>query len=384
MLSRSRALLIVGTFMALAVPLPAQAAETSNSEFVIIPEGDVLEDDLYAGAIKVSVEGTIDGDLIAFAGEEVVINGAVTGSVLALAPTVTVNGTVGGSVRMSGATLIVDGEVKRDIVASAYSVDLGPDSLVGGEVIVWAVRVSALGTIENDLSAAQRSLELAGSIGGDVDVTVSRLEVTGPLQVAGDLGYRSSVEAEGLENAEVGGTVVRKDPLPPNIRVRALGLLGRFLVIIFLTVVALAVAWGWPERTERAIDTATGETFRSWGTGALILSSPLLIAALAGLVVAFAPASASFPLLAILVPMVIAAFGVAVALAVVAGVPAAGALGSALFSKLDLNGAVLAGSAIVGLVWLLPIIGWVVPVVTAPLGLGAWIRGRSPSEVTQA
>ena len=75
MLSRSRALflVLVASGVLVVSALPAVGAETANSEFVIIREDDVLEDDLYAGAIKVVIEGVVDGDLIAFAGEEVVI-----------------------------------------------------------------------------------------------------------------------------------------------------------------------------------------------------------------------------------------------------------------------------------------------------------------------
>jgi len=380
MLSRSRALLLALTFLALAVPLPASAAETSNSEFVIIRTEDVLSDDLYAGAIKVTVEGTIDGDLIAFAAEEVIVNGSVTGSVFAMAPTVEINGSVGGSVRMAGGSLSVRGEVGRDVVASAFNVNLSSSSTVSGEVIVWALKLEALGAIDGDLGGGQRTLNLAGSIGGDVDVTAGRVVVVDALTVGGDLDYRSSREAEGLEMAEVTGTVVHKTPVPPNIRVRALGLLGRFLVIVFLTLVAMTVAWGWPDRTKRAIDSAGVSTLKSWGAGALVLSTPLIMSLVAALVVGLAPASASFPLLAILVPLIIATVGLVAAISVVAGIPAVGLIGRTTFSKLELPGSVLAGSAVVSLVWLVPIVGWLVPILVLPVGLGGWILSWNQME----
>jgi uncharacterized membrane protein len=74
-----------------------------------------------------------------------------------------------------------------------------------------------------------------------------------------------------------------------------------------------------------------------------------------------------------LAPLVVAVAGVVFVLALPAGVPAVGSLGMRVFSKLDYFGAVAAGSLLAGVVWLLPWVGWLVPVVVLPLGLGAWM-----------
>lgn len=360
----------------LAAPAPALAAETTNSEFVIIRPGDTVDDDLYAGAIKVSVEGTIEGDLIAFAGEEIVIDGSVTGSVFALAPRVVVNGSVGGSVRVATGSLTVGGQVGGDIVVAGYEVSLTPNSNVGGDVIAWSWQTGALGSIGRDLEGTQGTLELAGEVGGDVDVSVRRLVVVDALVVDGDLGYRSDAEAEGLELADVGGTVVRKTPLPPNLRVRGLMLFGRFLIVVFLTICALAVAYGWPERSRRAISAVRRSPFKAWGLGALIMLSPLLLVGVAALVLTLAPSAASLPLMAVLGPVILAALGLVLALSLVAGIPAVGRLGELLFRKLELHGAVLAGATVAAVMWFLPWVGWLVPLIVLPLGQGGWLMGR--------
>ena len=353
--------------------LPAVAAETANSEFVIIQPDDVLEDDLYAGAIKVVVEGVIDGDLIAFAGEEVVIEGKVTGSVIAVAPRIMVNGEIGGSLRATGNDVWIDGTVGRDVVVAAFDVQLGSGSKVGNDVVVWSWELAALGQIGGDLTGSQRRFSVAGEVDGDIEVSVGQVTVVDTLSVGGDFGYRSDREAQGLDNATVVGAVVHKTPLPPNIRVRALKFFGRFLVIVFLTITALAIAWGWPHRTQRAIQSVKDAPAKSWGSGVLVMASPLFLALIAGLVVGFAPAAASFPLMAILGPLILAALGLVLALSVVAGIPAVGRLGGLTSKRLDIYGALLVGAGLTGLIWLLPIVGWLVPLVVLPLGLGGWM-----------
>jgi len=363
---------IAGIFILVGTS-PARAAETAASEIVIVPEGDTVTEDLYAAGSRVVVEGTIEGDLIAFAAEEVVIPGEVTGSVVAVAPTVTIGGEVGGSVRFTANKLAMSGSVGGDLVGAALRAELTPESTIEGDVLVWAFRLVAAGTIGTDLEGTQRTLELAGSVGGDVDVSVNSLTVTAPLEVTGDMGYRSPAEAEGLSQAAVGGVVAHKTPLPPNIRVRALGMLTRFLVVLGLTCAALLVAWGWPGRTESAGERARTNVWRALGRGALVILSPLIVTGIAALIAGLVPASASLPLLAVFVPLILALAGLVLVLSLVAGVPAILALGRALPGERGLYGSVVLGSIVAGILWLVPWIGWLVPLLVLPIGLGAWL-----------
>ena len=352
---------------------PALAVETSTSEIVIIPADDVFEGDLYAATVRILVEGEIRGDLVVFAADEVVIRGVVTGSVFAMAPRVQVEGTVGGSLRVVGKSLTVTGEVEGDVVAAMANVYLAETSRVAGDVLAWALKMSSLGRVEGILEGSQRVLRLGGEA-AEIDVVANRVEVVAPLRVLGDLDYRSDEEIVGLERAQVDGVVVRKTPLPPNIRIRALRLVGRVLVILVLTSGALAVAWAWPTRTRAAMETVSTSPWRAWWRGALVLASPLVVAGLAGLLLAAVPPLTALSLALFVAPLVVAVTGVVFVLALPAGVPAVGALGVRVFSKLDYFGAVAAGSLLAGVAWLLPWVGWLVPVAVLPLGLGAWMR----------
>ena len=351
----------------------AFAAETASSDIVIITEGDIIDDDLYATGLRVLIEGVVDGDLVAFAAEEVVISGEVTGSVFAIAPKVIVEGTIGESLRVSGRELQVTGHVGKDAVAAVVSAGFGPDSDVTGDVLAWALELNAGGRIGGDLEGTQRRVVLEGDVGGDVNITAGMLTITGPLSVEGDLDYRSAAAASGLDQATVGGAVVQQTPVPPNIRIRALGLLTRVLVVLGLTAASLLLAWGWPERTAAAGDKAAMRPFRAYGRGALIMVTPLFLAGLAGSVVVLAPASASLPLLAIFVPLVVVTAGIILALCLVAGAPAVLAVGRSVPGERALFGAVAVGSSLAAVLWMVPLVGWVVPLVILPWGLGAWI-----------
>jgi hypothetical protein len=376
--SKAASLVVITIGLVVGAGLPAVAAETASSDLVIITEGDTVEGDLYATGLRVLIEGVVEGDLVAFAAEEISISGEVTGSVVAVAPSVTVAGHVGGSARVLANDLKVSGSVGGDVVGAVVSGGLESGSTVGGDALIWAVNLTSAGSIGGDLGGTQRRLDIEGSVGGDVDVSVGRLAVTGPLRVSGDFGYRSGGEAEGLDQVSVGGVIARKSPLPPNIRVRALSLLARILTVLLLTTTAILVAWGWPERTRRAGSLARSRLVRAWAYGALVVLSPLILAGIAALLAGLSPASASLPLLVIFIPLVMAASGLVLVLSLVAGIPSVLALGEALPGGRGANGSIVLGSIVVGFLWLLPVVGWLVPLVVLPVGLGAWMLTFRP------
>jgi cytoskeletal protein CcmA (bactofilin family) len=377
-LSRTAFLVLAVGALSLIVASPAMAAELASSDFVIVREGITVNDDLYAAALTVRVDGRIEGDLIAVAAERVVINGTVTGSVTVFAPIVEVNGEVGGAVRATANRVTVNGHIAGDLVVTAVVVELSPDSVVIGEMVMWGNRMSSLGTVEGGLFGTMRRLDLAGNFGNSVVVNVGRLTVVDSLTVDGGLAYRSDHDAEGLEMAEVTGTITRRTPLPPNIRVRALVIFARAMIALFLTIAAVATVWNWPDRTVAAADRVAARPFRSWLAGMGVYATPVALVGVMIGMLALAPPVASLPLVAILLPIILAVVAILLAVSILAGVPAVLHLGRRMFRKVGAQGATLGGALVVALIWMIPWVGWLVPLVVLPLGLGGWMATQSP------
>jgi hypothetical protein len=71
-----------------------------SGDQVVVPAGETIEGDLYASGGLVRVEGRVEGDLLAAAGQQVA--GQVTGDVMAAGGSIDVSGRVGGDVRAAG------------------------------------------------------------------------------------------------------------------------------------------------------------------------------------------------------------------------------------------------------------------------------------------
>lgn len=384
--SRSKASILFAATAAVSIglALPAGAAEIVSSDLVIITDDTVVTGDYYVAANRVLVRGTIEGDLFALAGQDVSIEGEVTGSVTALASEVSVSGIIGGSLRVISPSVQISGEVSGDVVAVAFGIELVPGGQVGADLVMWAWNAGSHGSVSEDLEGSQRRLELSGDVTGNVRVSADRVNVVDDLRVGGDLTYRSNNEAVGLDLVDADGVVVQQTPMKPNIRVRALALAAKILVSIVLAAMALVVSSVWPERSERAMAGLEAAPFRSFLTGAAVMLSPVLILGLAVGVLAFAPSSTALPLVAALIPILFALMGLVLVAGLFAGMPAVAWIGARLKKQTTVAGAVAIGSAVVAILWLIPVVGWITALLVIAAGMGGWLSTFRRQEVNPA
>ncbi|GIU91515.1 MAG: hypothetical protein KatS3mg011_0421 [Acidimicrobiia bacterium] len=364
----------------LLLPLPARA-ERTQSDLVLIREGDRVDEDLYAAGNVIRVAGVVAGDLVAAAAHEVRIDGTVEGDLEVIATSLVVAGEVGGSVRAIARTVRVSGEVAGDVWVAAGRVE--HTGSIGGDLYLWAVSADVAGEVGRDLGGWSRRAVLRSEVGRDVDLTVDRLEVAVGTTVGGDLVYTSSREAEVSPDATVAGTLVRRRPLPPNVRVRALGLLTRILWGLGMILLALAMLWAAPRATLSASRAVGLRPLRSivWGIG----SGLAVLAVLVGGVVALslAPPEAAVPLLLIALPVGILFLALVTVGLLVGPVPVAGAVGGRLLPERSPYAQSTVGMLVLVTVALVPVVGpfWIL--VVGLVGVGGWFASGGDQAATE-
>ena len=199
---------------------PPQALRTASAGIYIIRSGDVVEEGLYVAGYVVRIAGTIEGDLVVLAANHLEVSGRVEGDVIGFASTAAITGEVFGSVRLAGADLEISGEVGRDAVGIGRDIRLGGS--ISGDSLVWSRSLLARGEVGHDMGGRTfGTTTISGSVGRDVEMTVGRMRVLDDARIGEDLGYRSRHEAAVQPGAVIGGTSVRRLPLPPDLTVRA-------------------------------------------------------------------------------------------------------------------------------------------------------------------
>jgi len=174
-------------FALMIILMPAALAATVVGETNYeLAAGETVEDDLYAFANTVTINGTVEGDLIA-AGTTVVLGpeGLVTGDLIAAGQQVLVEGMVEDDIRAAGfeVKLAPGGGVTDDLIAAGFSVEAAAESTVGGDVMAAGYQGLMNGEFGGYLSFSGSALELNGQVDGDLKVKVDPEGGAAPLMM---------------------------------------------------------------------------------------------------------------------------------------------------------------------------------------------------------
>jgi hypothetical protein len=123
----------------------------------------------------VTVDGTVDGDLVALGGQ-IQLNGTVTGDVVVAGGSVTLGGTVGGDVRAAGGQVNLVGEIGEDAAVAGGQLLLGPGGSVGEDLILSAGQATVSGTVAGGIAGTAGTYQRTGSVGGSDEVTTQAVE----------------------------------------------------------------------------------------------------------------------------------------------------------------------------------------------------------------
>lgn len=233
--------LVIG--LALALVAPGRAFETrSNDGEVIVAVDETIVDDLYVAGNTVTIEGTIQGDLIAIA-SMVTVKGTIEGDLIAAAQNVRIDGRVTDDVRIGAAALTLGqgARISDDLIATAYSLEIRPRTLVAGDILFVGSQALLAGEITGNVVTNVRGLTLRGPVSGDIRANVgtpqdnpafspliflpivpSIPDVAGGLtleekaEVGGDIYYTSDASSEVPETAVAGEIMYQQRTPAPS------------------------------------------------------------------------------------------------------------------------------------------------------------------------
>ena len=369
---RAVGLLVAAGALVAALPLPA-SAQRVQSNVVLVREGDVITEDLYAAGNTIVVSGVIEGDLIAVAFDSIRIDGVVEGDVIALSSRVEITGRIGGALRVGAMSTVVEGDIGDDFFVGGFSVETAASSSVGRDVLVWARTAELLGDVGRDIEGTQRTTSIAGQVAGDVDVTTAGLTLLPGLRVAGDVRYTADTSATVAQTVVIDGTFVRAEALEANLRVRGIQLLGQFVAVLAGLGIGLGLLWAVPERSIAAASALARRPFVSlaWGVGVASVPIALVIVTLG--LVSGTSLSSSGPVVLVLLPVALAVGAVVLVGMLTAPVPVGLAVGTRLRPAWSSYARYVLGFPMMVIAWLLPWVGGIVLMVLGLAGLGAWL-----------
>jgi cytoskeletal protein CcmA (bactofilin family) len=378
--------LILGTLLLvmllfLSLQSNVEAADFRTGPEVNIGPEETVDDDLYATGGTINVNGIVNGDLVA-AGGTINIRGAINGDVVAAGGSVMVNGMVRDSVRASGGTVVISSTVAGDVVAAGGSVELKPGASVGRDMVIGAGSVQIDGNVGRDVRLGGGEATINSMVGGKVEADLGNRLTLGPMaRIEGDLILSSPQEASVAQGATVVGNTVYERPTTSLfwVRVRDTAgirvvqdILSRVQWFLGTALVGLLLLWIVPRTLEGTSETVLRSPWSSLGLGVAVLILAPIIIVIAALIAIFIGGFAGVPVAVVPSALYL------VLLALTA--PVIGLLiGRYLLGRLRSPGAfaawqaLLLGVLILALLGFVPVLNWVVTLLTLLFGFGAWM-----------
>lgn len=426
---RARLVSILIGLMCLASALPALAANVVQGDQCLIASETVIEGDLIVFCRALRIDGTIHGDLIG-AATTILLNGTVHGSIYALAGRVDIIGSVGRDLHVIAASASIHASSQwLDSRSTIYSLSLSTsvDAVtIPGSVSALGYQLITSGGIGGDLRFTGAALDLSGAVSGQVDAVVGSetgdavrlllpliidrdplrpgLRVRANAQIDGILTY--AAPEEGDFAVDLGERVVfnRIAPQPEIVIVNdedasrlLLGYLSQAAreLALLVAVGALLLAFiprllsGWVDETRTHVPRTTFV-----GTGGFLIALPIWV--LIGAVgIAVGSGLSLIGLTAFGVSTAVLTFTISLGgtaafyftAAFVARAVACIVIGALLFSPSTGRGMrfeprrmwlqLFVGAVTVALLASLPIVGWIINLLTVFLGVGALITAFS-------
>jgi cytoskeletal protein CcmA (bactofilin family) len=373
--------LLLVMLLFLSLPSNVEAADFRTGPEVNIGPEETVDDDLYATGGTINVNGTVNGDLVA-AGGTINIRGAINGDVVAAGGSVMVNGMVKDSVRASGGTVVISSTVAGDVVAAGGSVELKPGASVGRDMVIGAGSIQIDGNVGRDVRLGGGEATINSMVGGQVEADLGNRLTLGPMaRIEGDLILGSPQEASVAQGATVVGNTVYERPTTSLfwVRVRDTAgirvvqdILSRVQWFLGTALVGLLLLWIVPRTLEGTSETVLRSPWSSLGLGVAVLILAPIIIVIAALIAIFIGGFAGVPVAVVPTALYL------VLLALTA--PVIGLLiGRYLLGRLRSPGAfaawqaLLLGVLILALIGFVPVLNWVVTLLTLVFGFGAWM-----------
>jgi len=158
--------------------LPALAATFKAGETVKVTTP--INDNAYVVGGQVTVDQPGLKDLVV-AGGNVLVKANVREDVLAAGGTVFVQGAVGGDVRIAGGNLVIGGTIGGDLVAGGGTVTLLDGSSVKGDVVIGGGDINLGGTVGGDVLVRGGRVRLGSIVKGDIDLQAEDISISGSV-----------------------------------------------------------------------------------------------------------------------------------------------------------------------------------------------------------
>jgi cytoskeletal protein CcmA (bactofilin family) len=249
---------------------PVLAFDGRSGDTVTVPQGEVVDGDLYVIGRSIIIDGTVNGDIFGL-GQTITINGTVNGGITLVGQTLNINGQIAHGARLAGQTINVNSSIGRDLAAAGTTLNVATTAKIADDLIFGVSTSSISGQVNGDVKGGANEVTITNEVGGNVELAVEKLTITSTANIQGNLVYTSENEASIQSGARLGGSTTHNVPEKPAVPAPFAGIGGKLLGFIMLLVIGIIIIVLAPRWISAMADSIRTKPWPSLGWGALFL-----------------------------------------------------------------------------------------------------------------
>ncbi len=233
---RSLPLVVLGMVLVLALGR-VSAADSRQGDQCLVGANETVDSDLYVMCNTLTIEGTINGDLVGAAfSTTLAASGHIQGDIWLLGGQLRIDGAVDEDIRFGGLDLDLNTaalQPRSDVAAIALNVEVMPDAVLPGDLLVLGYQAIVRGEVGGDASFNGSALVIEGRIGQNVFATVGGGDAA-PSFIPFPFPFSVSFQVPGLtvrEAGQIAGDLSYNGPRAGNISGRIGGAIDFQLVL---------------------------------------------------------------------------------------------------------------------------------------------------------
>jgi len=186
-------------------------AESRSGDRVVVDTDEVINEDLFIGGKKVEILGEVNGDVYIGA-ENVEIQGLINGDIFVAAETITITGTLNDDIRAFGQSLTLVGATLNDgVTFFGDQLTHDSDTTVSGTVLFLGDTLLMNGLINGDIRGAGDTFTIKGEVTDSLYIASRVLNIEEGGVVNGDIRFASRNNVVVSPGAVVNGEIRREN-----------------------------------------------------------------------------------------------------------------------------------------------------------------------------
>ncbi len=197
--------------------LAVHASSFATANSVVLKKNQIIAGSYYVSGQNVIINGRVSGDLVVIA-KSLTINNSVGGDLIALAQKININAPIRGNVRVISDNLTINNIVARNVDALANKITFNSNTHIGWDAYLLGQDLDMQGILKGNLTGRFQQAIISGKIGKnlklklDTEENQNNLIISPQAIIKGNVIYTSQKTANISKQATILGEIQKKIP----------------------------------------------------------------------------------------------------------------------------------------------------------------------------